>query len=212
MPVKAVPIRTVRPGGRHNRHSGGHKERGVGVREPGTDLLRSLHDEHSAALWSYVLHLTAGDRGHAEDVVQETLLRAWRRPELLEKQSESGHSVRGWLFTVAHNIVMDHWRSVRRRPEQLMDPQLISPGMPSSASDLAQSDGTDAALQAILVADGLRRLTADHRAVLVECYFRGCTAQQAAERLGIPVGTVKSRTHYALHALRLALEESGVIA
>ena len=62
-----------------------------------------------------------------------------------------------------------------------------------------------------MVADAIRRLSRDHRAVLLECYFRGCTAAQAAARLGIPAGTVKSRLHYALHALRLVLEEMGVV-
>jgi RNA polymerase sigma-70 factor (ECF subfamily) len=51
-------------------------------------------------------------------------------------------------------------------------------------------------------------LSPEHRAVLVECYFRGASVAEAAQRLGIPPGTVKSRTHYALRALRLALEES----
>ena len=53
-------------------------------------------------------------------------------------------------------------------------------------------------------------LSADHRAVLLECYYRGHSVAEAAHRLGIPEGTVKSRTHYALRALRLTLEEMGV--
>jgi len=74
-----------------------------------------------------------------------------------------------------------------------------------------EADRTDAALQSILVAEAMRRLTPEHRAVLLECYFRGSTAGQAGVRLSIPLGTVKSRTDYALHALRLALQELGVV-
>ena len=166
--------------------------------ESSADLMRALHDEHASALWSFALGLTNGDRGRAEDVVQETLLRAWRRPELLEQQDSSARS---WLFTVARNIVVDQWRARGRRPEALTDhvPEQFTP------------DSTDAALQSMLVGEALRRLTAEHRAVLLECYFRGSTAAQAAARLGIPLGTVKSRTHYALQALRLALQELGVV-
>lgn len=162
------------------------------------ELLRTLHDEHAAALWGFVLHLTGGDRSRAEDVVQETLFRAWRRPAVLAQQDSSA---RGWLFTVARNIVVDDWRANRRKPTTSSEllPEPLEP------------DTTDTALQSIMVAEAVRRLSRDHRAVLVECYFRGCTAAQAAARLEVPVGTVKSRLHYALQALRLVFEEMGVV-
>jgi RNA polymerase sigma-70 factor (ECF subfamily) len=57
-----------------------------------SDLLRALHDEHAHALWSYVVGLTNGDRGRAQDVVQETLLRAWRNPAVLDRTGGSGRS------------------------------------------------------------------------------------------------------------------------
>ena len=63
-----------------------------------------------------------------------------------------------------------------------------------------------------MVAEALTHLSADHRAVLLECYYRGRPVAEAARRLGVPEGTVKSRTHYALRALKLALEEMGVTA
>ena len=163
-----------------------------------SDLLRALHEEHAGALWAYALQLTGGDRARAEDVVQETLLRAWRRPEVLAQQDRSARS---WLFTVARNIVVDEWRAAQRRPLSL----------PGEVPDRGEPDGADAALESLLVAQALRRLSAEHRAVLLECYYRGCTAAQAAHRLEVPVGTVKSRLHYGLHALRLALEELGVV-
>jgi len=150
----------------------------VAVGDSRADLLRTLHDEHAAALWSFVLGLTNGDRGRAEDVVQETLLRAWRRPELLQVDADghSSGSIRSWLFTVARNIVVDQWRANRRRPEWLTD----------TVPELPESDRTDVALQTMLVGEAMQRLTAEHRAVLLECYFRGSTAAQAAIAWAFP--------------------------
>lgn len=161
-------------------------------------VMRQLHDEHAAALWAFCLHLTGNDRPHAEDVAQETLLRAWRNASVLE---ESRGSVRSWLFTVARNIVIDEWRSKRARTE------LVTAEVPEPAT---ADDRTDELLQSWVVAEALTRLSAEHRAVLLECYYRGRSVADAATRLGVPEGTVKSRTHYALRALRLALEELGV--
>jgi RNA polymerase sigma-70 factor, ECF subfamily len=161
-------------------------------------LLEALHDEHGGALWSFCLRLTGNDRARAEDIVQETLLRAWRHPEAM---TEEHGSVRGWLFTVARNIFVDQWRSRKARPE------LVT----SEPPEVATGDDTDQLLLSWMVAEAIATLSTDHRAVLVECYYRGRPVADAAQNLGIPEGTVKSRTHYALRALRLALEEMGVV-
>ncbi|RHW29076.1 sigma-70 family RNA polymerase sigma factor [Nocardioides immobilis] len=160
--------------------------------------MRQLHDEHAAALWAFCLHLTGNDRTHAEDVAQETLLRAWRHAAVLE---ESRGSVRSWLFTVARNIVIDEWRSKRTRTEILTDDL----GELSSVEDR-----TDELLLSWVVAEALTQLSHEHRTVLLECYYRGRSVAEASRRLGVPEGTVKSRTHYALRALKLSLEELGV--
>jgi RNA polymerase sigma-70 factor (ECF subfamily) len=159
-------------------------------------LLRALHEEHGGALWSYVVGLTNGDRAHAQDVVQETMLRAWRNPQVL---LQTTGSARGWLFTVAKRIVIDEWRTARNRRERVT----------AELPEQAVPDGTDQAVDRHIVTAAMRTLSAEHRAVLHECYFRGSSVAQAAAALGVPPGTVKSRTHYALRALRLALEEVG---
>jgi len=163
------------------------------------DLMQQLYDEHAAALWAFCLRLTGHDRARTEDVVQETLLRAWRNLAVLE---ESQRSVRAWLFTVAGNIVIDEWRTKRAHSEY---PVADVPESPDR-------DRTDQLLLTWVVAEALTTLSAAHRAVLHECYFRGASVAEAADRLGVPEGTVKSRTHYALRALKLALEELGVTA
>jgi len=161
-------------------------------------LMQQLHDEHARELYSYALHLTSGDQARAEDVSQETLLRALRHPEVM-RRTPSG--VRAWLFTVARNAVIDEWRTKRSQNEF---PMAVPPDV--NAAD----DRTDELLLSWVVAEALTRLSPDHRAVLLECYYNGASVAEAAERLDIPVGTVKSRTHYALRALHLALDELGV--
>src|SRR5215203_78392 len=161
-------------------------------------LMQQLHDEHAGALWGYCLRLTGHDRAHAEDLLQETLLRAWRSSRLLD---ESRGSVRSWLFTVARNVAIDEWRTSRSQHE------VAVADVPEGRDEV---DRTDQLLLSWVVGEAVTSLSADHRAVLLECYYRGASVAQAAQRLGIPEGTVKSRTHYALRALRLALQEMGV--
>jgi RNA polymerase sigma-70 factor (ECF subfamily) len=162
------------------------------------EVIRALFAEHGTPLFGYALRLLDGDRHAAEDVVQETLLRAWRHPEALA--TERG-DVRPWLWTVARRLVIDLVRSRRARPHEVSE-QLLPAADPS--------DELDRALQAWQIADALKSLTPEHRDVLVQTYYLGRSVSEAATVLGIPAGTVKSRAYYALRALRLVLAEQGV--
>lgn len=159
-------------------------------------MLRALQAEHGGPLLGYVMRLTGGDRQQAEDVVQETLLRAWRHPEAL-----TGRPVRPWLFTVARNIVVDIHRARQSRPAEVGEAPLAA---------VPAADDIDRALESWTVAEALAALSHDHRSVLIETYYRGRSVAEAATSLGIPTGTVKSRTYYALRALKMALEERGM--
>jgi RNA polymerase sigma-70 factor, ECF subfamily len=160
--------------------------------------LRALYEQHAGPLFAYALRLTGGDRGRSEDIVQETLLRAWRHPQALDPERGP---VRSWLFTVARNVAVDAHRARKARPTEVGDEALaVVPAV----------DEIEQALDRWLIADALATLSVEHRAVLVETYYRGRSVAEAAATLGIPAGTVKSRTFYALRALRLALEERGV--
>lgn len=165
--------------------------------DPDVVLMQQLHDEHGTALWRFCRRLVPDDRGRAEDVAQETMLRAWRHRAILESPSPA---VRAWLFTVARNIVIDQWRSRGAHPETPV----------AEVPDGGTDDESDQLLLSWVVAEAITQLSPEHRAVLLECYYRGRPVAEAARRLGVPEGTVKSRTHYALRALRLALEEMGV--
>lgn len=159
-------------------------------------LLRALHDEHAGPLWSYVVRLT-GDRALADDIVQETLIRAWRKPSVLDQRESSA---RAWLFTVAHNLVVDATRRPHHRHERSTD----------AVPERITADETDALLDSWLVADALAALSIEHRAVIVHAFYLGRTLADIAIELDIPPGTVRSRLHYGLRALRLILQERGV--
>src|SRR4029079_7697201 len=136
-----------------------------------TALMQQLHDEHAAALWGFCLHLT-GDPVRAEAVAQETCVRAWQHNEVLD---ETRGSVRSWLFTVARNIVIDEWRSKRFQNERPTE-TLPEPG--------DKTDQTDVLLQGWVVAEAVTQLSSEHRAVLLETYYRGRSVAEAARQLG----------------------------
>jgi RNA polymerase sigma-70 factor (ECF subfamily) len=104
------------------------------------------------------------------------------------------------MFTVARNLVIDEARSARRRHEIGV----------AETPERALGDGTDALFESLLVEEALAGLDLEHRAVIVHAYYGGCSIAEVARRLSIPEGTVKSRLHYGLRALRLALQEKGV--
>ncbi|MEV6058032.1 sigma-70 family RNA polymerase sigma factor [Streptomyces sp. NPDC052107] len=183
-------------------HRSGRRVSGSGtISTTDEDLLRALYAEHAGPLFRYVLRLTSGDRQWAEDVVQETLLRAWQHPSAFEP---ARGPARAWLCTVARRLVIDTHRARQARPAEVGGEALER-----VAEQTPGEDRIEKALQSWAVAEAVRALSPDHRAVLLETYYRGRTVAEAAQVLGIPPGTVKSRTYYALHALRLALRERG---
>jgi RNA polymerase sigma-70 factor (ECF subfamily) len=174
-------------------------------------LMRQLYDAHAGVLLGYVRRLVGGDTARAEDVVQETLLRAWRHPEALDPERTGGASVRAWLLTVARHLVIDAERARKVRPREVaavtdFESHAVRPGAIGSV---------DETLDRILLAHGmteaLATLTPDHRAVVDHLYYRDRSVAETAARLGVPEGTVKSRSYYALRALRVACEERGIV-
>jgi len=159
-------------------------------------VVRQLYGRWRGPLQDYVLRLVGGDHQQAEDVVRETLLRAWRHHEELSPEQAGP-----WLHTVARNLVVSGYhRRGTRSGEVPVDDARVSP----------VTDDVEAVVQTWQVAEALRSMSADHRNVVIELYYRRRTVAEAAGVLGIPPGTVKSRCFYALRALRDALEERGV--
>jgi RNA polymerase sigma-70 factor (ECF subfamily) len=158
------------------------------------ERMTALHDENAPALMRFLLGMTRGERPAAEDLLQETMLRAWRHLDTLPPHEES---TRRWLFTVARRIAIDAARSRQRRASEISL---------RDVSRLAVSEDTsEAALAAYAIRHAFRSLSDAHRRVLAELYVQGGSVDDIADRLGVPAGTVKSRAHYALRSLRMSL-------
>jgi RNA polymerase sigma-70 factor (ECF subfamily) len=161
-------------------------------------IITAVYRAYQDQLMTFVLRLTAGDRGQAEDVIQETMVRAWREADRLDL---SGPSLMPWLATVARRIVIDEHR--RHRP-------WLAEQWPGTLADRPIDDESTATTLRVAVADAMRDLSPAHRQVLSETILRDRTACQAAAALGIPVGTVKSRVFHALRALEVILAAHGL--
>jgi RNA polymerase sigma-70 factor, ECF subfamily len=216
--VKHGPYLPVRPGSRAGTAGGavdlvrrrirklpGHRRERLSLRsrrglseEAGRQeaLITALYYEHGRSLLAYATRLT-NDRNEAEDVVQETLLRAWKHPEVLVNGQGS---VRGWLLTVARNIVVDRARARSARPTEVREHQANPTVAPDKPEDVVDS---------MAILDAIDRLSPEHRNVLVELYWRGSSVAEAAQRLSVPPGTVKSRAYYGLQTLRGIMASSA---
>jgi len=161
-------------------------------------IITALYQTYRAPLLAFVLRLTAGDRQHAEDIVQETMVRAWREAGRLDL---SGPSLMPWLIAVARRIVIDQHRRKSARPAETGE---------GTVADMPVDDDTAVIVLRVAVADAMLQLTSSHRQILNETILRDRTVIQAAEALGIPVGTVKSRLYYALRVLQVVLAERGL--
>ncbi|MEF9915488.1 sigma-70 family RNA polymerase sigma factor [Streptomyces sp. P5-A9] len=162
----------------------------------GDAFIRNVYDHHGPALLGYAARLLDGDWHKAEDILQETVARAWKHTSLLTGRHQH---LRPWLFTVARNLVYDHLRTRKVRPLDLLQvDELEAPGVM-----------TDSVLTLHVVLDALQDLNDQQQTMIRLMYCLDCSVAQAAEHLGIPPGTVKSRTFYAVRALRKALERRG---
>ncbi|MCL7429403.1 sigma-70 family RNA polymerase sigma factor [Streptomyces sp. YS415] len=169
----------------------------VGTADECGEFIRSLYAQHGSLLLRYAVRLLGGDWHRAEDVLQEAAVRAWRHASVLGLKVEEA---RPWMFTVVRNLVTDHHRARLIRPPEVST-QLL---------DMPVEDGLDGLLTRRAVTEALEELSEQHREVIQLMYYLECSVAQAAEHLGIPPGTVKSRSYYALRALRKVLAERGI--
>src|SRR5437763_10257126 len=162
------------------------------------DSMRVIYRTYGPELYGFAVN-ALGDRGHAEELVQEVFTRVWRHADSYDAERAS---FRTWLYGIARNAIID----LKRR-------QAVRPALAVHQEEEERASGEDSFEQALLrwqVNAALDRLTPEHRQVIRLAHFQGLTLREIAERTGVPLGTVKSRTSYALRGLRLALEEMGL--
>jgi RNA polymerase sigma-70 factor, ECF subfamily len=156
--------------------------------------VREAYSAHSGELYGFALR-SLGDAGLAEEAVQETFLRAWRAGDRFDARIGS---LRTWLFAILRNVVIDLARARASRPG--VSQETVEPSV----------EPFEEALLSWQVEEAMRRISEDHRRVLVETYYRGRPYSEVAAELGVPEGTVKSRVYYGLQALRVVLEKMGL--
>ena len=184
------------PGGVADSTTGVPIRESVGRGGPTSDdaRMRELQRQHGAAVYRFLVRLSLGDPELAQDLLQETMVRAWRNLDGLPTELESE---RRWLFTVSRRLAIDAARARRVRPAEV--------GMSDTTVLRASGDEQEALVAAQTVRAALPKLSERHRKVLIEVYLLGHSTKEVSQRLGIPEGTVKSRAHYALRALRAAI-------
>lgn len=158
--------------------------------------LRAAYDEHGGELYGFALR-ALGDRGLAEEAVQETFLRAWRAAARFDPATGT---LRAWLFAICRNLIVDLARARSVRPAV------------AAMEAREQADAVDEierAMVSVQIEQALAQVSDRHRRVLVEVHLRGRPVAEVASELGVPPGTVHSRLYYGLRALAVVLEEGG---
>jgi RNA polymerase sigma-70 factor (ECF subfamily) len=164
----------------------------------GEETMRALYRAYSGELYGFALN-SLGDRGLAEEIVQDVFTRVWRHADSFDPDRAS---FRTWIYGIARNAIID----LKRRGS-------VRPALAPHGDDAEAPDADDSIERALLgwqVSTALARLTPEHRQVIRLAHFQGMRLREIAEETGLPLGTVKSRVSYALRGLRLALEEMGV--
>jgi RNA polymerase sigma-70 factor (ECF subfamily) len=157
--------------------------------------MRELYHRYEGRLYGLGTKLL-GDPSLAEELVQETFVRIWRKAD---QYDPSVGTVATFLFAIARHIAIDLWRRPSSRPFQ-----------PEAEDEPAPGDAVERALVGLAVRDALEALTPDHRQVLELSYRRDLNQRAIADQLGVPLGTVKTRTFHALRALKRALEARDI--
>lgn len=160
--------------------------------------LATLYDRYAGLLLSMANRML-GDKTMAEDLVQDVFMEVWRRAHAFDS---SRGSVRTWLLVRLRSRALDRLRSARHRREVTVDDVSPKEAAPSAEDPELSPDRA-------LVREVIKTLPDEQRLVIELSYFQGLSSSEIAERMGSPLGTVKSRTAAALGKLRAAMSTAS---
>jgi RNA polymerase sigma-70 factor (ECF subfamily) len=161
------------------------------------ESMRMLFRAYGSPLYGFALRRLA-DPELAEEIVQEAMVRVWRNAHRFDPARGSLHN---WLYEIVANLIIDAQRRNGSRPPSAQHPQ-------REVAD--ESVSLEREILYWQLHSTIETLRPEHREVINLVHFEGLKLTEVADRLRIPVGTVKSRCFYALETLRLALEEQGI--
>lgn len=167
-----------------------------------TAAMELLYDRYNRPVYSFAYRML-GDREHAEELLQEVFLRAWRR---CSRFSDARGSLISWLLSITHNMAIDELRKQQRRPRKAESAE------PDALLGTLQDTAMPVETQAILadrqqmVRAALAKLPENQRLVLEMGYFNGLTQREIAEKLNVPLGTIKTRMRLGLRKLQDSVE------
>jgi RNA polymerase sigma-70 factor (ECF subfamily) len=164
-----------------------------------TEAIDEAYRDFGAALFRFASR-SLGDRGLAEEAVQETFVRAWRAAD---RYDEARAPLQAWLFAICRNVIIDMSRARKIRPA------LAESNGATSREVGVGPDAADKMAQSAALEEALRRVAPEHRHVLIEVVILDRPQDAVAADLRVPVGTVKSRVFYGLRSLRKSLEAIG---
>lgn len=170
------------------------------------EALSKLYDRYAAAVYGLTLKIV-GQPELAEELTQETFLRVWRRAGTFEARRGSFAS---WLFGIAHNLAIDELRRRRARPQQVYEETERSVLETIADETVPVEEEAWLAEQRRTIQHAMALLPPEQREVLDLAYYGGLTQREIADRLGSPIGTVKTRARLGLLKLRALLQGQGI--
>ena len=161
------------------------------------EAFREVFDHFAPRIKAYIIG-QGTDRQTAEEVVQETMVKIWRKAEQFDPARAAAST---WIFTIARNMRVDHLRKVNRPEPDMDDPAFVREPEPLPSENLSHAQ------DAKILHTAIEKLPKEQQDVLRSAYFEEKTHPEIAEALNIPLGTVKSRVRLALKNIRAVLGE-----